>query len=177
MLNRMSMVRKEREVMTKQATDQLKLARTQGFHLEALRKFTLSDDQMRYTSLPMPAFETCMKDPERHPVVILSGERVVGFFVLHSGEGAKEYTSNKNAMLLRALSIDQKEQGKGYGKHAMFLVKDYVKSNFPEIDEVVLAVNVKNGVARSIYLEQGYVDLGKKKEGRSGPMSILHLFL
>ncbi|WP_377889865.1 GNAT family N-acetyltransferase [Alkalihalobacillus sp. R86527] len=163
--------------MTKSTTEQVKLVRTQGFHLEALRGFTLSDPQLKYTSLPMPAFEQCMRDPDRHPVVILSGEKVVGFFVLHSGEGAKDFTSNKRAMLLRALCIDEKEQGKGYGKQAMSLVRGYVKTNFPHIDEVVLGVNEQNNVARAIYLEQGYVDLNKKMESRSGLMSILHLFL
>ncbi|MCA0987639.1 GNAT family N-acetyltransferase [Guptibacillus algicola] len=163
--------------MTKSTTEQVKLVRTQGFHLEALRGFTLSDTQLKYTSLPMPAFELSMKDPERHPVVVLSEEKVVGFFVLHSGKGAEEYTSNKNAMLLRAFSIDQKEQGNGYGKEAMSLVKEYVKTNFPDIDEVVLGVNEENVAARKIYLEHGYVDLDKKKEGRSGTMSILHLFV
>lgn len=156
---------------------QVKLARTQGFHLEALREFTLSDEQLNYTSLPMPAFELCMGDHERNPVVILDGEKVVGFFVLHSGSGASEYTTNPNAMLLRALCITSSEQGKGYGKQAMSLVGDYVKENFPEIDEVVLAVNERNDAARGIYLENGYVDHNKKKEGRSGLMSILHLFL
>lgn len=56
----------------------------------------------------------------QYPIVILSNKIPVGFFVLHTTERVQEYSSNPQAMLLTALSMDHKQQGKGYAKKQCF---------------------------------------------------------
>ena len=46
----------------------------------------------------------------------------------------------------------------------MSLMDDFVKDNFPTIDELVLAVNFKNKSAYDLYLKVGYIDDGSQRE-------------
>lgn len=110
-------------------------------------------------------------------IVILSGIEPVGFFLLHSTERVKEYSDNPNAMLLTALSVNHAKQGKGYAKQGMLLLRDFVKSEFPNCDEIVLVVNHKNVPAQRLYLRVGFEDRGKRKIGPLGEQFVMSLSL
>lgn len=143
-------------------------------HLEGLLQFHLPEDQKKFTGMPGDVLETTLQDPERYPIVITAEDKPVGFFVLHKGAGILPFTNNKNAILLRAFSIDLNAQGRGYGKKAMQLLPAFVKEKFPQINEIVLAVNMKNTAAQALYLKVGFVDRGIKREGSIGLQHILH---
>lgn len=110
-------------------------------------------------------------------IVILSGIEPVGFFLLHSTERVKEYSDNPNAMLLTALSVNHAKQGSGYAKQGMLLLRDFVKSEFPNCDEIVLVVNHKNVPAQRLYLRVGFEDRGKRKIGPLGEQFVMSLSL
>jgi RimJ/RimL family protein N-acetyltransferase len=93
---------------------------------------------------------------------------------LHVGESLKSFTNNKQAILLRAFSIDNKSQGKGFAKQAMSLLPRFVIQHFKEINEIVLAVNMKNEVVKKLYIGAGFVNKGIKIEGSIGMQHILH---
>ena len=97
----------------------------------------------------------------------------IGFFVLDYGEDKLDLTKNENSLLLRSLSINPAFQGKGFGKIAMNLVDDFVKENFPTIDELVLAVNFLNKSAYDLYLKVGYIDDGSQREWHNGMQHLL----
>lgn len=78
-------------------------------------------------------------------------------------------------MLLTALSVDYKQQGKGYAKKAMLELETFITSTFETIDEVVLAVNHKNISAQNLYKRVGFKDTGKRKIGKIGEQFILDL--
>lgn len=78
-------------------------------------------------------------------------------------------------MLLTALSINHLEQGKGFAKHAMRLLSEFVKSEFPSYDEIVLAVNHKNIPAQELYRKVGFHDTGERKMGPIGQQYILNM--
>ena len=80
-------------------------------------------------------------------------------------------------MLLTALSVNYAKQGKGYAKQAMLLLSDFVKSEFPDCDEIVLAVNHKNIPAQRLYSRVGFTDTGRRKNGPIGEQFILNLLL
>ncbi|WP_421384735.1 GNAT family N-acetyltransferase [Bacillus salacetis] len=138
---------------------------------EDLYAFSLVNEQHQFTALPEEALQII--DENRFPVVITLNEKAVGFFVLHQGEAIRDYTTNPNALLLRAFSINQIHQGKGYAKEAMKLLSDFIRKHFPGTDEVVLAVNERNIAARTLYLRTGFEDQGNKLMGRKGWQSIL----
>lgn len=93
----------------------------------------------------------------------------------HSTDRVKEYSDNPQAMLLTALSINQAKQGKGYAKQAMLLLKEFVTTEFPYCNEIVLAVNHKNIAAQQLYGKTGFHATGKRKIGPIGEQLIMSL--
>jgi RimJ/RimL family protein N-acetyltransferase len=144
-------------------------------HREALNAFYLVEDQKKFTALPSDALKQCEEDPSRNPVVITESDVPVGFFVLHAGENIRDFTANPLAMVIRALSINQSEQGKGYAKEAMLQLPAFVSNHFPEVNELILSVNFKNESAKKLYEKVGFQDRGQIKHGPVGPQYVLHL--
>ncbi|PLR94128.1 GNAT family N-acetyltransferase [Bacillus sp. T33-2] len=138
-----------------------------------LRAFQLPEEQQKFTGMPDKSLETASADPNRFPIVILSSDIPVGFFILHKGTDIKPFTQNPRAMLLRAFSINHKHQGRGYAKQALLQLPDFVSMHFPEIDEIVLAVNEKNIAAKQLYEKSGFQDLGERRTGPIGMQYIL----
>jgi RimJ/RimL family protein N-acetyltransferase len=142
-------------------------------HHHQLSQFYLPDTQTPFSALPEESLKYCRKDVDRHPFVILAAGIPVGFFVLHIGENISPFTSNKKAILLRGFLVDQKHQGKRIAKKALQILPEFAKGIFPNKDSIVLAVDVKNMIAKTLYTKSGYQDTGIHKEGRSGLMEIM----
>ncbi|WP_144697009.1 GNAT family N-acetyltransferase [Fictibacillus phosphorivorans] len=143
-------------------------------HRDSLNAFYLPQEQEKFTAMPSDALKKCEKDRGRHPVVIEENGNTVGFFVLHIGENIGDFTANPNAMVIRALSINHPQQGKGYAKEAMLQLPLFVSKHFPEVNELILAVNFKNDPAKKLYEKVGFVDRGQIKHGPVGPQYVLH---
>ncbi len=143
-------------------------------NFESLKAFKLPEEQEQFTTLPIEMLEITH---EWHPIVILSKNELVGFFVMHSSARVKEYTENPNSMLLTALTINYAQQGKGYAKKGMELLKGFVNQEFPECNEIVLAVNKRNIPAQKLYEKAGYKDTNRRKMGQLGEQLILRLSL
>ncbi|MFD1178020.1 GNAT family N-acetyltransferase [Paenibacillus puldeungensis] len=140
-----------------------------------LSRFELPVDQLGYTGLPSEVLDLSISDPNRYPIVIVKDEHVpVGFFVLHMNSDIAKLVNNPKAILLRALSVSYPYQGKGYAKEAMSLVPRFVLEHFPDVDEIVLAVNSKNIAAQQLYIKTGFEDKGFRKIGIKGPQYIYH---
>ncbi|WP_339215067.1 GNAT family N-acetyltransferase [Ornithinibacillus sp. FSL M8-0202] len=157
-----------------QSIDEVKLEHFSNEHMKELDSFELPEEQAQFTALPSKYKEMT---EGQHRVVFLRGNKPVGFFLLHSTDRVKEYSNNPNAMLLTTLSVNYAEQGKGYAKQAMLLLRDFVKSEFPSCDEIVLAVNHKNFPAQKLYAKVGFKDTGRRKIGPIGEQFILSLGL
>ncbi|GEL78510.1 GNAT family N-acetyltransferase [Tenuibacillus multivorans] len=155
-------------------TEYITLEHFSNKHLDALTSFKLPEDQKQFTALPDQYKEV---EDGQHRIVILNKTKPVGFFLLHATARVKDYSDNPSAMLLTSLSINHAEQGKGYAKKAMFLLKEFVVSEFPDCDEIVLAVNHKNISAQQLYLKVGFQDTGRRKVGPIGEQFIMNLML
>ncbi|MEK5393287.1 GNAT family protein [Margalitia sp. FSL K6-0131] len=142
-----------------------------------IEQYTLSEEQLCFTATPKDCVELSKKDPERYSILAIEGEQLVTFFVLHKNEGVKPYSNNKHAILLRAFSTDFHHQGKGYAKQALMLLPEIVRSHFPEMNEIVLAVNLKNEVAQGLYKKCGFVDEGVRMMGEKGELIIMSYHL
>jgi GNAT superfamily N-acetyltransferase len=138
--------------------------------------YALDENQQQYTSTVDKALERIKQrnDRKASAVTILQDEKPAGFFVLDFGEDKLDLSDNKKSVLLRSLSVNPNLQGKGIGKAAMLQVDRFVRENFPDCDEIVLAVNQKNISAYQIYLKTGYLYEGKSRIGRSGPQYLMY---
>lgn len=143
--------------------------------LSQLENYYLSKDHLNYTGCPVDAIAISENDPHRYPIVIEKNGTVTGFFVLHDWEGIKSYSTNKHALLLRAYSIDSKYQGKGIAKQSLKVLPDFVKGNFPDVNEVILAVNHQNTHAQHVYKSCGFKDKGIRVMGRKGEQFVFHM--
>ncbi|WP_429710737.1 GNAT family N-acetyltransferase [Bacillus rhizoplanae] len=144
---------------------------------ESLQAFTLPEEQVQFTSHPMELLDKVKRDPTRNPIVILADNKPVGIFALQSGSRVQEYTNKENSLLLVSFSIDYTEQGKGYAKQALYQLPHYVDSYFPNIEEIVLAVNKRNIPAQKLYVTVGFEDRGHRRMGPIGPQFVLYLSL
>ena len=142
-------------------------------HLHELSQFYLPDTQTPFSALPEESLKYCREDCDRHPIVISAKGIPVGFFVLHIGENITPFTSDKKAILLRGFLVDQKHQGKGIAKKALQSLPEFAKGFFPNKDSIILAVDVMNVNAKTLYAKSGFQDTGIQKEGRSGLMEIM----
>ncbi|MFC3160879.1 Acetyltransferase (GNAT) family protein [Chryseobacterium arachidis] len=138
-------------------------------------QYTLSELQLEYTSTAEFALK---RMAERNTglefaVTIFFDEKPAGFFTLDFGEDKFDLTDNPNSALLRSLSINPELQGKGIGNAAMMQVDDFVRKNFSDCEEIVLAVNQNNILAYELYLKVGYHYEGKTRIGRSGPQYLM----
>ncbi|MFO1446315.1 GNAT family N-acetyltransferase [Bacillus sp. Bva_UNVM-123] len=140
-----------------------------------LENYFLPEEQLNYTGLPLDAIKKCELDDSRYPIVILFNHEPAGFFVLHGWEGVKEYWDNKNALLLRAYSVNHSFQGNGIAKKSLQSLPLFVKEHFSSINEVILAVNATNKVAQQVYLKCGFIDKGIRAMGSKGELFIYHL--
>lgn len=144
---------------------------------KALEGFELPDGQIEFSALPEDVLEEAIRDKDRYPVVIIFEQRPIGFFILDEGPDIASFTTNTGAMLLRSFSIDYRHQGRGFAKRAMLQLPDFIKSQFPGRNEIVLAVNKRNKAAQAVYLAAGFRDEGKWMDGPIGPQHIYHLAL
>jgi len=140
-------------------------------------EYQLSEEQLMYTDTPFNSIQLQKDDSNRSSILAIENDQLVTFFVLHKNEGVKPYSNNSNAILLRAFSTDYRYQGKGYAKKSLLLLPSFITKHFRDINEIVLAVNVKNEVAQNLYKKCGFIDEGVRKMGRKGELMILSYYL
>ncbi|MCM2677506.1 GNAT family N-acetyltransferase [Alkalicoccobacillus plakortidis] len=153
-------------------TENIALEFLKDSHLEILTTFELIEDQKKFTTMPN---ELLTNADGQYSIVITHKNKPVGFFLLHTTSRVMKYTENKHALLLTSLSINNKEQGKGYASIGMSMLTPFIKSAFPMYNEIVLAVNHKNAPAEKLYKKVGFVDTAKRIEGPLGEQLIMSL--
>ncbi|HCN48733.1 MAG TPA: N-acetyltransferase [Chryseobacterium sp.] len=138
--------------------------------------YTLDENQLRFTASAEQALQSieAREDDNAFPVTIFDEGKPVGFFVLDFGKDKLELTDNASSALIRSLSVNPQMQGRGIGKTAMLKLDGFVRENFKDCDELVLAVNQQNESAYHIYLKAGYIYDGKARIGRSGPQYLMY---
>jgi diamine N-acetyltransferase len=62
--------------------------------------------------------------------------------------------------------VDQRFQGKGYGRAAMELLLDRLRAT-PDCDEVAISYEPENAVARRLYASVGFHETGEVVEGEA----------
>lgn len=143
-------------------------------HIET---YTITDEQLQFTGIPKESIEFSQAVDNHYPILALENDQLVTFFALHTREGAEPYSANANAILIRTFSTDFHHQRKGYAQQALALVPAFVAEHFTEINEIVLAVNIKNQAAQALYAKCGFIDNGVRAMGRRGELIVLSFYL
>jgi ribosomal protein S18 acetylase RimI-like enzyme len=76
--------------------------------------------------------------------------------------------ANEHSATLHALQVDQRAQGKGYGKACLQALPEAARQAFPEIKGLELSVDADNESAIALYTKYGFVDSGEAYKGRIG---------
>jgi GNAT superfamily N-acetyltransferase len=76
--------------------------------------------------------------------------------------------ANEHSATLHALQVDQRHQGKGYGKACLQALPDVARQAFPQIKGLELSVDADNQAAIALYAKFGWVDSGEAYRGRIG---------
>lgn len=147
----------------KQKIESSKAVKSRPYHVSLyadLVNFTLSAEDREFTKTPLENIDLANRDQERHSTLVYDDKgQCVGFFTLHEGDGVKPYSAN--AIFFRSFSVDSHYRGFGFGKKVMRVLPQYVKQYYPTINEIYLAVNTDNHLARELYIQSDYEIVGE----------------
>jgi len=76
--------------------------------------------------------------------------------------------ADEHSATLHALQVDQRAQGKGYGKACLQDLPEVARQAWPEIRGLELSVDADNAAAIALYAKYGFVDSGEAYKGRIG---------
>lgn len=138
--------------------------------------YTLDHIQAAYTSTAALALNRISERDTglEFAVTVFSNENPAGFFTLDFGDDKLDATGNPDCVLLRSLSVNPEFQGKGVGRHIMLQIDGFIRENFKDCNEIVLAVNHNNSSAYELYLKAGYHNEGRTKTGRNGLQYLMY---
>jgi RimJ/RimL family protein N-acetyltransferase len=117
--------------------------------------------------------------PRSEAMAVLFGEQVIGYYRLDFALGAIAFRDfGRPSLGLRAFFIAHDWQGRGHGKAAIQALISDIRSRYPNYQLLALSVNLRNEVARSLYLKAGFLDHGELYlGGASGPQHVMVLEL
>lgn len=135
----------------------------------AVLDLNVTEQQVEFAGTVSRSVQACVEDQinEIAGLAVIHEDRVVGFFLLKRGASAPVWGGPK-AAVVSAMRIDVSQQGKGMGSAALKLLPSWVAEHWPGSVELTLSVDEKNHSARRAYTSAGFVDLGKREEGRIG---------
>ena len=171
----------EREMSKQTNKDKLRLEKVNMDNWVPLVRLKVKRDQQSFVASNVGSLATAyiatISGGYPQPFGIYLGDKPVGFLMFGyypSLEYAKKYADEgeetpyfmDKSYLIWRFMIDKRYQGKGYGKEAMQLALDYVRS-FPvgEAKYCWLSYEPENDVARNLYRSFGFVEAKKLPEG------------
>lgn len=146
----------------------IKLTIYNDSYRKSLENYPLSEEHLSFTRHPLELLQRADINATYIPIIITEEDQVAGFFVLDTGEDKFHYTDIAESILLRGYSIHPNFQGRGIAKNSMKLLHTFVAKHFPDIKRIVLGVNEANNAAQAVYAKSGFVDEGRRFNGRSG---------
>ncbi len=135
----------------------------------AVLDLNVTEQQVEFAGTVARSVQACVGDAVNDVagLAVVHEHRIVGFFLLKRGASAPAWGGPK-AAVVSAMRIDVSQQGKGMGAAALRLLPTWIAEHWPESTELALSVDEGNQSARRAYARAGFVDLGKRDEGRIG---------
>ncbi|MEA4939194.1 MAG: GNAT family N-acetyltransferase [Christensenella sp.] len=120
---------------------------------------SVSEEQRSFVASNTYSLAQAFVQPECVPLALYVENKPVGFAMYCIDESDREYW-------IYRLMIDQRHQGRGYGRAAMLLLIDRIRS---EMDEqrhrIFISFEPENEVAKSLYESLGFVPDGRVEYG------------
>lgn len=120
---------------------------------------SVSEEQHSFVASNTYSLAQAFVQPECVPLALYVENKPVGFAMYCIDENDREYW-------IYRLMIDQRHQGRGYGRAAMLLLIDRIRS---EMDEqrhrIFISFEPENEVAKSLYESLGFVPDGRVEYG------------
>jgi len=120
---------------------------------------SVSEAQHSFVASNTYSLAQAFVQPECVPLALYAENKPVGFAMYCIDESDREYW-------IYRLMIDQRHQGRGYGRAAMLLLIDRIRS---EMDEqrhrIFISFEPENEVAKSLYESLGFVPDGRVEYG------------
>ncbi|MBV6479694.1 MAG: Spermine/spermidine acetyltransferase [Ignavibacteria bacterium] len=96
------------------------------------------------------------------PTAVYNDNEMVGFLMY----GEDDINEGDGTIWIIRLMIDEKFQGKGYGKAAMLKIIEHIKTNYRQT-EIFVSFVPDNVAAKKLYESIGFEDTGRFEEGES----------
>lgn len=100
------------------------------------------------------------------PLAIYDGATMVGFVMYARNEDEEPSGPPEPGYSIWRLMIDQRFQGRGYGREAMRLLIDRIRAE-PGGTDIAISYEPENDVARKLYASLGFVESGEQDEGET----------
>ncbi|MBU3144378.1 N-acetyltransferase [Clostridium sp. CF012] len=113
----------------------------------------VAENQKKFVTSNSFSLAQSKYEPECTPMCIYNDETMVGFVML-----AEEKDDEK--FWICRFMIDEKFQGKGYGKASLAKIMDYIATNY-DYDEVYLSEVPENARAKGLYKRFGFEFTGE----------------
>ena len=128
---------------------------------EEVTELSLRDDQDDYVASNSYSLAESKFNPYCVPKAIYAGKRLVGFVMWESLEEDDE----PHEYSIYRLMIDQKHQGKGYGKAAMKLAIDAIRKGDRRAERIETCYVPDNEGSRRLYAGLGFKEVGVDDDG------------
>ncbi|MHC8304628.1 GNAT family N-acetyltransferase [Pseudomonas sp. PB3P13] len=135
-------------------------------HVETIE---VHQEQLRFSGDIHGALHTLLSRPGPgvKGFALLVAEIPVAFLLLKRPPALPAWADEHSATL-HALQVDQRAQGKGYGKACLLALPEAARQTFPQIKALELSVDADNAAAIALYASFGWVDRGEAYKGRIG---------
>ena len=116
-------------------------------------KLKTSDEQTGFVAPNLFSIAQSKVEPYLLPLAIYDGEVMVGF-IMYGRDPAD------NCYCVARLMIDERHQGKGYGRAAMLEAIKRMRAK-PDCHEIALSIEPENAVAEKLYESLGFRKTGE----------------
>ena len=150
--------------------NELHLEKITWDNFEAIMNLHVAKDQRDYVATNKDSFvHACVRMIDEgkkvYPFGIYLGKKPVGFIMItydvgeDDGEEPSAEWFLRNSYYIWRFMIDRRYQGNGYGRQAMKLALDFIRT-FPagKAKYCWLSYDIKNEVARKLYVSLGFVE-------------------
>lgn len=120
-------------------------------------KLHVRKDQKHFVASNVYSIAEAHFNPELTPMGIYAGETMVGFLMVGLERG-------RDRWWLMRLMIDERYQGKGYGRESLRQVIELLRKN-PTCDRIYLSYEPENITAEMLYKSFGFRATGEMEEG------------